>query len=169
MSSIQGTENRQMSVTSSRLSEVAVKRFPVKELAGRGRKRPMWVDYTHNILLMDFERYVPASAQLSRNVLIEMALRIVNEPESAYGPADIDKQSGLSVTQHIYYEFIERFTNRFSIVIRKQYGSLIRSPARTKFVHKQFAYHLGEMKRLFEAGLDENMVENLDEIHFYSI
>ena len=67
------------------------------------------------------------------------------------------------------YKFIERFTSRFSIVIRKQSGSLMRSTARTRFIHKQVAFHLGEMKRRFEAGLDENMVEIWMKLIFYSI
>ena len=41
------------------------------------------------ILLMEFERYVAACVQLSRNILVDIALRIINEPGSPYGPADI--------------------------------------------------------------------------------
>ena len=104
--------------------------------------------------------------QLSRNILIWMELRITNEPGSPYGPADIDKRCILLITQHMCYKFIKRFTNRFSIMIRKQSGSLMKSPERTKFVHKQVLYHLREMKRLFEAELDEKMVENLYKTNF---
>ena len=52
--SITDRENRQMSVTSVGVSGVYVKRFPVKALAGRGRKRALWVEYVRIILFMDF-------------------------------------------------------------------------------------------------------------------
>ena len=78
-----------MNVTSVGLSGVSVKGFPVNALAGRGRTRATWVEYVHSILLMEFERYVAACVQLSRNILVDIALRIINEPGSPYGPADI--------------------------------------------------------------------------------
>ena len=53
-SSIQDPESRQLSVKSTGLSVVAVKKFQMKALAGRGRKRATWVDYIDNILLIDF-------------------------------------------------------------------------------------------------------------------
>ena len=80
ISAIQDPRNRQMRVTSVGPSGVFIKTIPIKDLAGRGRKRATWIDYVRTIQLMDFERYVAAGVQVCRNILVDMALRVINEP-----------------------------------------------------------------------------------------
>lgn len=41
------------------------------------------------------------------------------------------------------------------------------SPAKTEFIERCVAYHIGVLAREFRNGLlDENLVENIDETHF---
>lgn len=51
------------------------------------------------------------------------------------------------------------------IVVRLQYGNRLRNEAWEEYNDRRIAYYLGEVSTLFEEGLDENLVFNLDESH----
>ena len=72
----------------------------------------------------------------------------------------------MPIMNHKTMRVVDHFTSRFNIVVRKQPGTLSRSSARVKFIQKQGAYHLGEMKHRFDAGMDQSMVQIMDETHF---
>lgn len=53
------------------------------------------------------------------------------------------------------------------IVLRAQTGKLMTSPAQQLRLERRVAFHLGVLKRGFEAGiLKEDTIENADETHF---
>ncbi len=167
LAALQTPENRHMTVAVTNKTGVSVKRVSVKALAGRGRKRQDWTEYLHSMLLMEFERYTASGVQMSRPLLQSIAVNLLQEPDSAFNADEVDSGSNKPISSLITPWWIGAFMSRFNIVIRKQSGSLQRSPSHTRFIERTVAYHLGQVQRLFEVGdMDENMVENMDETHF---
>ena len=104
---------------------------------------------------------------MSRSLLQYIAVSILQEDESPFGPEELDPTSHWPKASHITAKWIDKFLYPFNTVIRKQSGCLQRSTVQTTYIEKQVSYHLGRLKALFTDGiLDENCVENVDETHF---
>lgn len=52
------------------------------------------------------------------------------------------------------------------IVDRKRTGNHAVSIEKQRFIDQEIAFHLGTVKRLFDDGLDDSFVYNMDETHF---
>ena len=64
-------------------------------------------------------------------------------------------------------KWIQIFMYNHNIVSRCQAGKLQVSPAKTEYINRSIARHLGVVKRGFENGeLFEDTIENADETHF---
>ena len=162
----QTPENKRLSVSSRTVNGVVAKRIAVNSFYGRGKRRHDWVEFLHAVLLCEFERYVAADVQLSRASLRDVSLHVIHEEDSLFGTKHLDNTSNMPIVNHVTMKFFDCSMSRFIIVIRKQSGLLSRSASRVQFIHKQVGYHLAEMKRRFDTGMDQNMVENMDETHF---
>ena len=160
-------ENGTMCLRSKNVPGIAEKRCAVKAFQGRGRKRNDWVTYLHQVLLSEFERLCSSDVRLSRALIQKVALSLLEDENSDYMSTDVDPTTGRPITEHLTMKWVDSFLNRFNIVVRKQSGSLSRSPSQTAFIERNVSYHLGCLQRLFDAKLlDENLVENMDETHF---
>ncbi len=78
----------------------------------------------------------------------------------------VDPKDGTRVIDKINYAWICRFTERFNIFVRMQTLKKQMSPSKTKHIEKSVPYHLGQVKRDFETGVLEDIIENNDETHF---
>ena len=104
---------------------------------------------------------------MNRAVIQYVQFKLLEEENSTYRSSDVDPDSGRPITEHITMKRVDSFLSSFNIVVRRQSGSLSRSPSQAAFIERKVSYHLGYLQRLFESGLlDENMVENMDETHF---
>ncbi len=167
LNALKRKENKVVPISSKSIPDISVKKCAVKALAGRGRKRQYWVEHLHSVLLSEFERYSSSRVQLSRGIIQHIALQLLQEPDSPFTAYEIDPVSNKQLSSYITLKWVDAFLNRHNIVIRKQSGSLSRSPTHTKFIEGNVAFHLEQLHRLFENGnLDENMVENVDETHY---
>ena len=62
---------------------------------------------------------------------------------------------------------IDSSWNRFNLRIRRHSGDFSRLPSQNSSIERKSPYHLGCLQKPFEASLlDENMVDNMDNIHF---
>ncbi len=105
--------------------------------------------------------------QISRALIQSIAVDLLHEPDSPLKADEVDLVSNKTLSSHITLKWVDAFLSRCNIVIRKQFGSLIRSPTQTRFIERNVAYYLGQVQRRFDlSDLDENMVENKDETHF---
>lgn len=156
-------------ITSNDASGSRVRCF-LKTKGGRGRKRAEWVAWLHAELLDEFERLSSAGVKFSNDILRVMALKIISESTHdtfnlTYIPPNDTLQRGM--VSKINYMWIALFLDRHDLVTRAQTGKLMVSAAKQLSIEQAVAYHLGCVKRDFDAGvLDENMVENIDETHF---
>ena len=105
--------------------------------------------------------------RLSRALIQKVALTLLEEENSAYTSSDVDPTTGRLITEHLTMKWVDYFSSRSNIVIRRQSGASSRSPSQTALFERNLSYHLECLQRLFESNLlDENIVENLDETHF---
>ena len=91
-------ENQLLSITSKNVSGISTKRCVVEVLSGRGRKRNDWVEYLHQLLYLEFERFSSTNIKLSRGVLQYLAVLLLNESDSKYTPNDADPTSGRPIS-----------------------------------------------------------------------
>ncbi len=71
------------------------------------------------------------------------------------------------IENKVKYRWMQSFMANHQLVQRSQSGNLAVSPEKQIEIEKEVSFHLGELKKGFEAGLlDENCVTNADETHF---
>ena len=167
LNALSAWENRMMYVRSKYVPGLVEKQIAVKALHGRGRKLQDWVKYLHEMLLSEFDRLISSDLQLSCAVIQYFAFTLLAEENSTYKSSDIDLASSRRITEHITMKWVDSFLSPFNIAVRRQSGTLYRSPSQTTFIERNVAYNLGYLQRLFESGLlHENMFENMFENHF---
>ncbi|KAL3678629.1 hypothetical protein R1sor_021585 [Riccia sorocarpa] len=77
------------------------------------------------------------------------------------------RDSPVPLDMRITRSWVQDFQDHYNLVHRTQTWKLSVSPAKTEFIERHVAYHMGELKRGFLGGiLDENLMENIDETHF---
>jgi hypothetical protein len=117
--------------------------------------------------LEEFRRLSKANVKFSPNLLLALAKNIL---KSASDDAPYTEQSvcnGENIYDKVTSSWILSFQERFDIVLRHQTGKLAVSKDQQEHIEKPVAYHLGDVGRRFKAGeMDENMAENVDEIHY---
>ena len=138
-----------------------------KAAAGRGRKPSLWVEWLHGELEQQFYHLRKAGLQISASVLVAIARDVLRTSGEQFNDQYRDPKTDKLIIDRIDYRWVQHFLHKKNIVPRKQTGKLSVSPAKLEHIEKSVAYHLGQVKRDFEAGiLDEDMVENIDETHF---
>lgn len=161
--------NSAMTLGSRRIRGPARRRSQLTAFQCRGRRRAMWVDYVHEVLLPEYERLRAALVNVGSEMLLQIAYRTV-DPESPFPVAEIEANAGRPITQILNYDWIQSFHDRAKIVTRKQSGALARSEEHRIHTEQLTAYHFGKLEGDFQDGvLDENMVETWMKPTFYSI
>ena len=138
-----------------------------KAAPGRGPSRAAWVEWLLVELKEELERLRAAGMKFESKLLLALAKDIVKSSEDEFNENYTDAKDGKLIVQKLTYSWITMFSERFNTVPRAAKGKRSLSPAKTEFIEKSVAYHLGCVKRKFDSGeLDENLVENIDQIHF---
>jgi hypothetical protein len=133
-------------------------RFQKKAFAGREPPVKEWVVKLHEKLLNEFHRVSKAGVKMSPALIKELARHIVqHDPTSNQG----------EILPLITDRWVQHFRNKHDIVVREVCGKLRVSPDKEVQIEKAVAFHLGEMKRLFDnPEISDDMLENIDETHF---
>lgn len=84
---------------SRRVRGPARQRSSLKEFQGRGRKRSMWVDYVHEILLAQYESLRTAPVKVGRDMLLEIAFHTAMDPESPFSVNENEENVGRTNSQ----------------------------------------------------------------------
>jgi hypothetical protein len=131
------------SASQSRLSKR--KRILTKARPGRGSKRSKWVLWLYPNLLTTFEHFKRSVVKFSAKLLYELALFVFLGPDSIFTEQSRDPKDNRLLTEKICYSWIQQFMDVHNIVLLSQRGRL------TCSVEREF---------------NENVMENLDEMHF---
>ncbi len=103
------------------------------------------MEYLHSILLVEFKRYSSTGVQLSRSLIQSIAVELLQEPDSPFAADEFDSLSNKTLSNNITVKWVDAFLSRYKIAIRKQSGSLSRSPTQTRLIEKTEAYHLKQL------------------------
>ncbi len=161
------TEDRAMTVSSRRCAGVSLRKFYVKALSSRGRKRAAWVDFLHSVLQAECEHLRTEGVKLRKALLQQMALQTFDDPAPPFPGTEVNERTGKPIRDLITYHWVYGCMSRSNIIIRKKSGSLSRCPSHSAYTEILIAYYLGQLQRDFiSGGLDGHMVENMDETHF---
>jgi hypothetical protein len=153
------------SASQSRLSKR--KRILTKARPGRGTKRFEWVLWLHPNLLAAFEHFKRAVVKFSAKLLCELALSVLLGLDSIFTKQSQDPKDNRLLTEKICYNWIQQFMDVHNIVLLSQRGRLMCSVEKELQIEMGTTYHLGVLQRGFQSGeFDENVMENLDELHF---
>lgn len=149
-------------------SSIARKEMLVKASKGRGRKRKVWTVELQRLLVAEFQRLSKTSLKFNGGILRTLAKRILTDEADEYEwRLELGMSERYALVCKVTKRWVQTFMDRFHIVGRKQCGKLMISPVKQEKLEKEVAYHLGAVKRAFDAGeLDEDLVENVDETHF---
>lgn len=165
LSSFESTNRRSLSTTSRGARGNGVRRARFKTVGGRGRKCPEW-KLTFSFALCDeFRRLRALGVQVSRELLREAALHLVQQTHSPVTVAQIENATGKPYTDVLSRFFVQDFCKRYNIKYRARSSSKSLSPEAMQQIHRHVAHQLGELKREYENGLDQSTVENYDETH----
>lgn len=74
-----------MFVTSSLGHGVIRKRFPMKTMSGRGRKRPEWVQFVYEYMDTEFERLCELGVKVRSPILMDVAVYALRYDDSSPG------------------------------------------------------------------------------------
>ena len=143
------------------------KRFPVKAMSGRGRKRELWVQFVYEYVEKEFERICELGVKVTSCILMEITVHSLNDAECPVGPEHIHPETRKLYKDLITYDFVYSFRLCSNIINRRKYGKNERSPEFTEWTERNIADHLGKLKRSFELGeLKVDWVANIDETDF---
>lgn len=149
----------------SRASGGAVQRVNRKASEGRKRKRAPCVVWLHEEFMDEFLRFRSVRIKVSRSILIDTERHIVRESTGSFGAATIEHDR--PIVDRIDLHWVQTFLERHDVVTRKRCGKLAVSDEKQRSIERAVAYHLGVVKRAFEAGkLNEDLVLNMDATHF---
>ena len=125
------------------------------------------MEWIYPILIEEFERLRSAGVQFTKALIGTLASNIIEEStHECFNVNTLSKNKELIILRVKKNYFVDQFCLKNSIVIRKQTGKLQLSSEKEKYIEKTVAYHLGQVKREFDSGMDENYIENMDETHF---
>lgn len=143
------------------------KRSNLKALGGRGRKRAEWVTALYEDLRIDFERLRSAGVKFDTSMLLTHAVMMIIEAESGSLYHESVVYKGKPIAQYVKMRWVQHFMSVNRIVLRAQTGKLMVSKNKQEYIDKTVAYHMGQLKRMFEEGeIHEDDCENADETHF---
>lgn len=143
-----------------------VKRGYLKAKRGMGRKKQQWVIELEGELFEDFLQARWAEIKFHREVVREMAIRIIEQaPEvCSYNHRERDALSNKSILSHVNSAFLARFCEIHDIVQRSQEGKLMCSEKKKAEIELAVASHLAHFKRKFTTKeYDKNCMSIMDE------
>ncbi len=111
-------ENKAMYIRSRSLSGVSEKRYNLKALEGRGKRRSDRVEYLHSILIFEFERLSNAGVKLCRNLMRDAALNLMSHESSPFTLDQVHENAEKPIHDLITQKFVDAFLNRFNIVVQ---------------------------------------------------
>ena len=151
-----------------RATATGLKAHAVKAAPGRGRPKSAWCISLSAALLEDFDRLRKAGVKINTRLLRVMTLRLIEHgTNEEYGLNVVDPRSGHPIKNHVTKRWIQHFMQSNKIVSRSQTGKLMVSPAKQELIEREVAFHLGSLKRDFDAGvLNEADIYKADETHF---
>lgn len=160
-------KQRTNDISFSMSSHNGIKRHLTKARPGRGRKRARWVQVLYPLIVSEFDLLRKTGVRFDSRLLRQLALDIISKStEADCNPSTVDDNSGLNIREHIKSAWIGRFMQLNNIVGRTQTGKLLLSPAKMEIIHRNVAYHIGQLARDFRSGrLREEDVFNADETH----
>ena len=88
---------------------LAEKRCAVKALRGRGRKRHDWVEYLHQIVVLEFEWHSSKDEQSGRSLIKYIALTLLGEENSASNSSYVDPTTSRQISEHVRMKQIDSF------------------------------------------------------------
>ena len=105
--------------------------------------------------------------KFSSRLLTELAMSILLDPTSLYTAQSRDPKDDALLTSKFTPTWIQQFMHVHSIMLLSQRGQLTCSPEKELQIERATVNHLGVLQRGFGSGIfDENLMENVDEIHF---
>jgi hypothetical protein len=111
--------------------------------------------------------YKKAGVKFSFKLFIELTLSILLTEDSIYHDQSRDPKDDKLLTQKSTHCWMQQFMDVHNIVLLSQRGNLSCSPEKERQIEMNTAYHLDVLQRGFQFGVfDENLIENLDKIHF---
>lgn len=161
-----GQQDCRLYVSTVNAKGVCRKRFAVKAMSGRGRKRKEWTRFVHTFLDEEFERMCHLGVKITLRLLSDIAKHSLSKPGSPVGPNDVDACSGKTSLDLKNHHFIARYREVSDIVRRKKCGNSSRSPEFEEWTHRTVAYHLGIVSRAFQSGQiceDSHFLYNLED------
>lgn len=165
LASLQIPTKKALFVSTRNTRGVIAKKIPVKALPGRGRKRQEWTNILHGAMKNEFERLRKLGVKFHGRFLQEMGLRLLMDPDVPLSISDVEQQTGKYIEEVITVNWIQNFKSRFNIVSRARTSNTSLSAAKVQYYNKRMAYMLGNIKRDYDNGMQEEDVENLDETH----
>ena len=76
---------------------------------------------------------------------------------------EVNEATDEELSEVISLPWVYDFCHRYNITNRIRTGNKCLSPAKVAINNKYLSYHLDKLKRLYDNGLDESIVENFDE------
>jgi hypothetical protein len=118
-------------------------------------------------VLEAFDTYRKAGVKFSSKLLIVLTFSILLAEDSIYYAQSWDPKDDKLLTQKIIHCWMQQFMMVHNIVLLSQRGNLSCSPQKERQIEMNMAYYLDILQRGFQSGIfNENLMENLDEIHF---
>jgi hypothetical protein len=142
-------------------------------VSGRGPKTAKWVKWLYAELLEEFRRLIRAGVPMSSKLLVDMAKSMIidskdenGEPHPEHGRETRFGKKGLLLSELITHAWIGHFRGINDVVWRSLKGRLMASPKKELLIARRIAFHLGNLKRMFDSGeLIAAEQSNMDETH----
>eukprot|EP00171_Calliarthron_tuberculosum_P021832 IDg21832t1 len=92
---------------------IACRRFYLKAMSGRGRKRQPWVEYIHAYMISEFERLQFLGCKLSGEILLKISTQALHQDEAEFSEVSLDSTTGQPIIDHINQDFVCCFMDRY--------------------------------------------------------
>lgn len=109
LSKIANENDCRLYVSTVNVKGVCRKRFPVKAMSGRGRKRKEWTRFVHTFLDEEFERLSHIGVKITSSLLLAIAQHSLTTEGSPVSPHSIDESNGKTYNSLIDHHFITRY------------------------------------------------------------
>lgn len=106
--------------------------------------------------------------RFNSTLIRELAHQIVRNASSPqYGPTMLDLSSNFPLTEIITSRWVQSIQQAHNIMSRSKTDKLLVSPLKQEKIHREVAFHLGQLHCQFSAvQLNEEMVFNANGTHF---
>ena len=158
--------NKIRSSTTRRNPGICVRRLHRKTLSGRSSKCSEWKYVMFTAMEEEFRRLRALGVKLTRKLICEMEIHLVDDPDVYVTAAQIKNLTGRNLVDVITLGWVQSFLDTHRIVTRRRTVKKSFSVEAELEMEQTMAYLLGTLKRNYDDGLDCRCVENYDECHF---